>query len=45
MAPKLDKEWQAQLDGMEKRITENIKKRISENSQELSAKMMGNINE
>lgn len=44
MAPKLDKKWQAQLDSMEKQITDTIEKRITENSQVLTNKMLENIN-
>lgn len=44
IAPKADKEWQTQLDIMEKRMTENIEKRILEKSQEIQTKVMENIN-
>lgn len=46
MAPKADREWQKQLDAMEKRIMENIEKldkKVTESSQELFGKMMENI--
>lgn len=32
MAPKIEKEWQTQLEAIERRITESIEKKILDNS-------------
>lgn len=47
MSPKLDKEWQSQLEAMEKRMAENIEnldKKITENTKELLSSMADNLN-
>lgn len=46
MPPKLDKEWQSQLEAMEKRIADNIDnldKKITENLVQSNEKLMGDI--
>lgn len=46
MAPKVEREWQNQLDAMDKRVMKSIEKldkRVTESSQELFGKMIENI--
>lgn len=46
MAPKIEREWQSQLDAMEKRVMErieNLDKKIMENTKELCSTMKENL--